>query len=158
MASGPSVVLVTSLRRRDAAAIEIEMLAVDSSGRLWLKRRSCRVNVNGAGDMTAALFFAHWRQSGSIADRPGADDRCGVRGARSHRGRGAREIQLIRAQESMRQSVFADSRPCESGVERVPTRGVDARWARRSTAERETTIKRRVDPEYDCNRCNEQRG
>ena len=60
MTSGPSVVLVTSLRRRDAAGDRIEMLAVDSGGAFMIETPLLPVNVNGAGDMTAALFFALW--------------------------------------------------------------------------------------------------
>ena len=60
------MVLVTSLRRRDASADHIEMLAVDSDGAFTIETPLLPVNVNGAGDMTAALFFAHWRKSGSI--------------------------------------------------------------------------------------------
>ena len=66
MAGGPSVVLVTSLRRRDASGDRIEMLAVDADGAFVVETPLLPVNVNGAGDMTAALFFAHWRKSGSI--------------------------------------------------------------------------------------------
>ena len=101
MAGGPRVVLVTSLRRRDVDSDRIEMLAVDADGAYVVKTPLLPVSVNGAGDMTAALFFAHWCKSGSVQvalERTTAAV-FAVLEATAHAG--AREIQLIRAQESI---------------------------------------------------------
>jgi pyridoxine kinase len=67
-ARGPRVVLVTSLRREDGARDCIEIMAVDESGAYSIETPFLPLNVNGAGDMTAALFFAHWLRTCSIKE------------------------------------------------------------------------------------------
>jgi pyridoxine kinase len=99
MASGPGVVLVTSLRRHDAAGGRIEMLAVDSDGAFVIETPLLPVNVNGAGDMTAALFFAHWHKSGSIQIALELTTAAVFAVLEATAAIGAREIQLIKAQE-----------------------------------------------------------
>ena len=101
MAGGPKVVLVTSLRRHDAADDRIEMLAVDSFGAFTVETPLLPLNVNGAGDMTAALFLAHWSQSGSIESALEHTTASVFAVLEATAEAGAREIQLIRAQESM---------------------------------------------------------
>jgi pyridoxine kinase len=101
MARGPSVVLVTSLRRRDAAGDRIEMLAVDSDGAFLVETHLLPVTVNGAGDMTAALFFAHWRKSGSIQIALELTTAAVFGVLEATAKAGAQEIQLIKAQESI---------------------------------------------------------
>jgi pyridoxine kinase len=105
IAGGPSVVLVTSLRRRDASSDRIEMLAVDADGAFIVETPLLPVEVNGAGDMTAALFFAHWWKSGSVqvALELVTATVFGVLEATAEAG--AREIQLIQAQESIAKPV-----------------------------------------------------
>jgi pyridoxine kinase len=99
MAFGPAVVLVTSLRRRDAAGDRIEMLAVDPGGAFMIETPLLPVEVNGAGDMTAALFFAHWRKSGSIQIALELTTAAVFAVLETTAAAGAREIQLIKAQE-----------------------------------------------------------
>jgi pyridoxine kinase len=99
MAFGPTVVLVTSLRRRDAAGDRIEMLAVDPGGAFMIETPLLPVEVNGAGDMTAALFFAHWRKSGSIQIALELTTAAVFAVLETTAAAGAREIQLIKAQE-----------------------------------------------------------
>jgi pyridoxine kinase len=101
MSCGPRVVLVTSLRRRDARADRIEMLAVDSGGAFMVETPLLPVHVNGAGDMTAALFFAHWRKTGSLAIALELTTAAVFAVLEATAAAGAREIQLIRAQESI---------------------------------------------------------
>jgi pyridoxine kinase len=101
MAWGPSVVFVTSLRRRDARGDQIEMLAVDSGGAFAIETPLLPVNVNGAGDMTAALFLAHWRKSGSIQIALELTTDAVFAVLEATVAEGAREIQLIKAQESI---------------------------------------------------------
>jgi len=101
MVCGPSVVLVTSLRRRDARGDQIEMLAVDSGGAFTIETPLLPVNVNGAGDMTAALFFAHWRKSGSIQIALELTTGAVFGVLEATVAAGAREIQLIKGQESI---------------------------------------------------------
>jgi pyridoxine kinase len=99
MAGGPRVVLVTSLRRRDADGDRIEMLAVDANGAFVVETPLLPVSVNGAGDMTAALFFAHWRQSESIQIALELTTAAVFAVLEETAEAGAREIQLINAQE-----------------------------------------------------------
>jgi pyridoxine kinase len=99
MASGPRVVLVTSLRRRDAGSDRIEMLAVDANGAFVVETPLLPVSVNGAGDMTAALFFAHWRQSESVQIALELTTAAVFAVLEATAEAEAREIQLISAQD-----------------------------------------------------------
>ena len=99
MAGGPRVVLVTSLRRRDAGSDRIEMLAVDANGAFVVETPLLPVSVNRAGDMTAALFFAHWRQSESIQIALELTTAAVFAVLEATADAEAREIQLISAQE-----------------------------------------------------------
>jgi pyridoxine kinase len=65
---GPETVLTTSLRRWDAAADTIEMLAVSGEGAWLVQTPLLTLEVNGAGDMTAAPFLAHLLRGASIAE------------------------------------------------------------------------------------------
>jgi pyridoxine kinase len=99
MARGPRVVLVTSLRRLDARGDRIEMLAVDANGAFVVATPLLPVSVNGAGDMTAALFFAHWHQSESIRIALELTTAAVFAALEATADAEAREIQLISAQE-----------------------------------------------------------
>jgi pyridoxine kinase len=101
MRSGPRVVLVTSLRRRDAGNDQIEMLAVDSDVAFLVETPLLPVSVNGAGDMTAALFFAHWLKSGSIQTALELTTATVFAVLEATAAAGQREIQLVKAQESI---------------------------------------------------------
>jgi pyridoxine kinase len=101
LAGGPRVVLVTSLRRRDTSTDQIEMLAVDAHGAFVVETPLLPISVNGAGDMTAALFFAHWCKSGSIQVSLELTTAAVFAVLEATATAGSREIQLIRAQESL---------------------------------------------------------
>jgi pyridoxine kinase len=64
---GPSVVLVTSLCREDGQSDEIEVLAADLDSAYVMATPRLPIVVNGAGDTTAALFYAHWLRTQSIS-------------------------------------------------------------------------------------------
>jgi pyridoxine kinase len=101
LAGGPRVALVTSLRRRDTSGDRMEMLAVDADGAFVIETPLLPVNVNGAGDMTAALFFAHWYKSGSIQVSLELTTAAVFAVLEATAAAGSREIELIRAQESL---------------------------------------------------------
>ncbi|QIZ76765.1 pyridoxal kinase PdxY [Ferrimonas lipolytica] len=64
LAKGPSIVLITSLMRSDAAPETIEMLAVTPES-AWLVAAPCLefpTPMNGSGDATSALFLAKYLQ------------------------------------------------------------------------------------------------
>lgn len=64
MAMGPSVVLVTSVERPDREEGTIEMLAVDGKGAWLVATPQLPMKANGSGDVTAALFTAHYVGTG----------------------------------------------------------------------------------------------
>ena len=67
-ATGPSTVLVTSVLRPDRAPGTIEMLAVDATGAWVVQTPLLPITVSGSGDVTAALFTAHYRETNDAED------------------------------------------------------------------------------------------
>ncbi|MEU4692318.1 pyridoxal kinase PdxY [Actinoplanes sp. NPDC023714] len=59
-AMGPKTVLVTSVERPDREEGTIEMLVVDPSGAWIVTTPHLPFKANGSGDVTAALFTAHY--------------------------------------------------------------------------------------------------
>jgi pyridoxine kinase len=57
---GPRIVLVTSLSRVDSDPNQIEVLAADEQSVYLIATPRLPLSINGAGDATAAIFFAHW--------------------------------------------------------------------------------------------------
>ncbi|WP_022899453.1 pyridoxal kinase PdxY [Humibacter albus] len=99
-AAGPSAVLVTSVLRPDGPDDTIEMLAVDDKGAWIVQTPRIPLTVSGSGDVTAALFTAHYRASGDAADAlarttSSVFDLLGLT-----EERGSRELLLIEAQEA----------------------------------------------------------
>lgn len=64
-AMGPRTVLVTSVERPDRDEGTIEMLAVDDQGGWIVQTPFLPMKANGSGDVTAALFTAHYVETGS---------------------------------------------------------------------------------------------
>jgi len=98
-AMGPSVVLVTSVERPDRDPETVEMLVVDDAGRWIVQTPLLPFKANGSGDVTAALFAAHYgetrdaklaleRTASSVFDLIELTYRSGQR-----------ELQLVEAQE-----------------------------------------------------------
>lgn len=98
-ATGPRTVLVTSVERPDRAPDSIEMLAVDDHGAWIIRTPLLPLKANGSGDVTAALFTAHYRRSGDAADAL-ARTTSSVFDllTRTHEA-GERELQLVESQE-----------------------------------------------------------
>ncbi len=67
-AMGPRTVLVTSVERPDRPEGTIEMLAVDDHGAWIVQTPQLPMKANGSGDVTAALFTAHYVRTGSAAE------------------------------------------------------------------------------------------
>ncbi|MET0967098.1 MAG: pyridoxal kinase, partial [Nakamurella sp.] len=110
-AMGPSTVLVTSVEGGSVGAEEIGMLAVDGTGAYLVRTPRLPLSVNGAGDVTAALFLAHLSDGIEQALAKVASSVYGILAATQVAG--SREIRLIEAQ-----SVIA-SPDCEFVVERI---------------------------------------
>ncbi|MFI5842610.1 pyridoxal kinase PdxY [Catenuloplanes sp. NPDC051500] len=98
-AMGPSTVLVTSVERPDRAEGTIEMLVVDGAGAWLVTTPHLPFKANGSGDVTAALFTAHYvetrdakvsleRTASSVFDLIDTTYRSGDR-----------ELRLVQAQE-----------------------------------------------------------
>jgi pyridoxine kinase len=67
-ALGPKVILVTSLMTDETPDDAIDMLA-SAGGEAWrLRTPRLDLNVNGAGDAIAAVFYVHWLRTGSAAE------------------------------------------------------------------------------------------
>jgi pyridoxine kinase len=67
-AMGPATILVTSVERADRPDDTLEMMAVDGDGAWIVQTPRLPMKANGSGDLTAALFTAHLRSTGSPAD------------------------------------------------------------------------------------------
>ena len=100
-ASGPEVVLVTSVRHPQAAPDTIDMVLLTAHGAWSVTTPNLPQAFNGAGDLTAALFLAQLLDSG---DAPAALARTagsvfGVLAATAAAGQ--RELQLVAAQDEI---------------------------------------------------------
>ena len=98
---GPSVVLVTSLGREDARPDEIEVLAVDADSAYVIATPRLSIVVNGAGDTTAAMFYAHWLRTESTKLALELTINAIFAVLEKTAGDAAREIQLIAAQDAI---------------------------------------------------------
>jgi len=98
-AMGPDTVLVTSVERPDAEPDTIEMLAVDGSGAWIVQTPRLPMKANGSGDVTAALFTAHYLRDGSaeIALRKTVSSVYDLLSRTLDSGE--RELQLVESQE-----------------------------------------------------------
>ncbi|HEY2136480.1 MAG TPA: pyridoxal kinase PdxY [Xanthobacteraceae bacterium] len=67
-ARGPGVILVTSLHTAQTPPDSVDLVVSDRAGRFRLRTPRLPLAINGAGDAIAALFFAHWMESGCAAD------------------------------------------------------------------------------------------
>ncbi|PRI11731.1 pyridoxal kinase PdxY [Leucobacter massiliensis] len=99
-ALGPSTVLVTSLERPDRAEGTIEMLAATGEGAWIVSTPLLPFKVNGSGDVTAALFTAHFRRSGDAADALARTTASVFALLERTYAAGARELRLVEAQEA----------------------------------------------------------
>ena len=100
---GPGVVLVTGLRHNSTRAGEIELLAVTArdAWRLVTPLVPCDPQPNGAGDLLAALFLGHYlraRDAGRALEAAAAATFAVLEATQIA---GARELQLIAAQDAL---------------------------------------------------------
>nr|WP_275445066.1 pyridoxal kinase PdxY [Microbacterium aurum] len=98
-ALGPDVVLVTSVERPDRPADTIEMLAVTGDGAWIVQTPHIPMKANGSGDVTAALFTAHYRASGDAAAALAKTVSSVWDLLQTTYESGQRELQLVEAQE-----------------------------------------------------------
>jgi len=93
-------VLVTSVERPDRPEGTIEMLAVDDRGAWIVQTPKLPMKANGSGDVTAALFTAHYRRTGDAADALARTTSSVFDLLTRTYESGARELQLIESQEA----------------------------------------------------------
>lgn len=98
-AMGPRTVLVTSVERPDREEGTIEMLAVDDLGAWLVQTPHLPMKANGSGDVTAALFTAHYVQTGSAQTALERTASSVYDLLQATLDSGERELQLIEAQE-----------------------------------------------------------
>ena len=100
-ATGPSTVLVTSLVHDGMGEDTVEMLASNGDGAWLVSTPLLPVSVNGAGDLTAALFLAHLMESGSAQTALGRTASSVWTVLEQTVRSGEREIQIVAAQEAI---------------------------------------------------------
>ncbi|WP_432938518.1 pyridoxal kinase PdxY [Kribbella sp. CA-253562] len=99
-ATGPRTVLVTSVERPDREDGTIEMLAVDDSGAWLVRTPYIPMKANGSGDVTAALFTAHYRRTGDLADALARTTSSVFELLTRTHESGERELQLVESQDA----------------------------------------------------------
>ena len=102
---GPRAVLVTSVLRPDREADTIEMLAVDDEGAWIVQTPHLPFKANGSGDVTSAVFTAHYRETGSAVTALERTASSVFDLLQATLDSGERELRLVQAQD-----VFANPR------------------------------------------------
>ena len=105
--------LVTSVEHPDQPGDTLEMLAVTADGAWLVRTPRLPLKANGSGDVTAALFSAHYRSTGDAADALARTASSVFGLLRRTLESGERELQLVQSQD-----VLAEP-PCEFDVTRV---------------------------------------
>jgi pyridoxine kinase len=100
-ARGPRTILVTSVELDETPADATDLLVSDKHGRCLVRTPRLPIVVNGAGDATAALFFAHYLRTGSAAEALSlaASSIFGVLSRTAEEG--AAEMLLVAAQDEL---------------------------------------------------------
>lgn len=100
---GPRLVLITSLRRADAASDQVEMVAVGAheAWRIATPLIGFDIAPNGTGDAVAALFSAHWIESGDVPGALGKAASSIFAVLEATKALGERELQLVAAQDGI---------------------------------------------------------
>ncbi|WP_279367040.1 pyridoxal kinase PdxY [Microbacterium testaceum] len=99
-ARGPRTVLVTSVERPDREPDTIEMMVVDDAGAWIVQTPLIPMKANGSGDVTAALFTAHYRRTGDAADALARTASSVFDLLSNTFEAGSRELRLVESQEA----------------------------------------------------------
>ncbi|KQW48609.1 pyridoxamine kinase [Nocardioides sp. Root1257] len=100
-ARGPRDVLVTSVLHDDVPEGRLDVIAVSDEGAWAVQTPLLPITPNGCGDVTAALYLAHLRTTGSAAEAL-ARTTSSVFGILEETiAAGTREIQLVAAQDAI---------------------------------------------------------
>jgi pyridoxine kinase len=98
---GPATVLVTSFLRPDRPDDTIEMLAVTGDGAWSVRTPQLPMKANGSGDLTAALFTAHLKATGSPAEALSATASSVYAVLAATLESGERELRIVAAQDAI---------------------------------------------------------
>lgn len=98
---GPRDVLVTSVLTSEVAADHLDVVAVSDEGAWAVTTPLLPINPNGCGDVTAALYLAHLRTTGSPATALERTTSSVFAVLEATIAAGTREIQLIAAQDAI---------------------------------------------------------
>ena len=98
-AMGPRTVLVTSVERPEREPGTIEMLVVTDAGAWIVRTPLIPMKANGSGDVTAALFTAHFARTGDAADALARTVSSVFDLLQRTHESGERELQLVESQE-----------------------------------------------------------
>ncbi len=112
-ALGPATVLVTSFLPPDGPDDTIGMLAVTDDGAWTVRTPRLPMKANGSGDLTAALFTAHLRTTGSPVDALARTASSVHAVLKETLDSGERELRIVAAQEAIAAPA------CEFEVEQV---------------------------------------
>ncbi|WDG19551.1 pyridoxal kinase PdxY [Microbacterium sp. Clip185] len=99
-AMGPGTILVTSVERPDREEGTIEMMAVTPLGAWIVTTPLLPMKANGSGDVTAALFTAHYTRTGNAADALARTASSVFDLLEATHRSGERELQLVESQEA----------------------------------------------------------
>ncbi|MBZ2196280.1 pyridoxal kinase PdxY [Occultella gossypii] len=97
---GPRTVLVTSVERPDRPESTIEMLVVADDGAWIIQTPYLPFKANGSGDVTSALFTAHYRTTGSASQALAATASSVFDLLSNTLASGERELRIVESQET----------------------------------------------------------
>lgn len=100
MGMGPRNVLVTSVQRPDSPEGTIEMIAATQEGVWVVQKPHLPLKANGSGDVTQALFAAHYARTGDAAYALGRTAASMFELLENTLNAGSRELQLVQSQEA----------------------------------------------------------
>ncbi|TCC00543.1 pyridoxal kinase PdxY [Micromonospora zingiberis] len=100
-ATGPRHVLVTSVLHGAVPSGSLEVVAVSDEGAWAVTTPLLPINPNGGGDVTAALYLAHLRTTGSPATALEQTTASIFAVLEATLAAGTRELQLVAAQEAI---------------------------------------------------------
>jgi pyridoxine kinase len=100
---GPRDVLVTSVLHDEVADGSLDLVAVSDEGAWAVTTPLLPITPNGCGDVTAALYLAHLRSTGSPSRALGATASSVFAVLEATIAAGTREIQLVAAQDALAQ-------------------------------------------------------
>lgn len=97
---GPSTVLVTSVERPDRPAGTIEMIVVANEGAWIVQTPYLPLKANGSGDVTSALFAAHYCATKNAAEALSITVSSVFELLQNTLNSGQRELRLVESQEA----------------------------------------------------------